>query len=281
MNHDFGQAPLMFYYEVTQACDLLCQHCRASAQPLAHPQELSHDESCALLDQVATFPQPPVVVFTGGDPLKRPDLLQLVRHARGLGLQIALTPSATPLATREAFHQAKQAGVSCLGISLDGADAATHDAFRGWKAALIGRCKCWASPASWACRCRSTRRSPGATYTSRRHGPSVRRPGHHDVVVFFLVPVGRGLLEERIGAAEYEDVFERLWYHSQHEPYAIKTTEAPHYRRFVLEHGGDPLAEPSKNRRGLAHFAESSEQNVPVPLSRRRRARWASATARA
>src|SRR3990172_11177710 len=130
---DFGQAPLMFYYEVTQACDLLCQHCRASAQPLADAAELNHAQSCALLDQVATFPQPPVVVLTGGDPLKRADLLDLIRHGRRRGLQIALTPSATPLATRAALAQCKQAGVSCLGISLDGADAATHDAFRGWQ----------------------------------------------------------------------------------------------------------------------------------------------------
>ena len=100
---DFGSGPLMFYYEVTQACDLLCQHCRASAQPLADPEELTHHESCALLDQVATFPQPPVVVFTGGDPLKRADLYDLIRHGLSLGLQMALTPSATPLATRDAL----------------------------------------------------------------------------------------------------------------------------------------------------------------------------------
>ena len=82
---DFGKSPLMFYYEVTQACDLSCQHCRASAQPLADPQELTHDQSLALVDQITTFPQPPVVVFTGGDPLKRPDLLDLIRHARDAG----------------------------------------------------------------------------------------------------------------------------------------------------------------------------------------------------
>jgi radical SAM protein len=251
MNHDFGQAPLMFYYEVTQACDLLCQHCRASAQPLAHPQELSHDQSCALLDQVATFPQPPVVVFTGGDPLKRPDLLQLVRHARILGLQIALTPSATPLATREAFDAAKQAGVSCLGISLDGADAATHDAFRGWEGSfdrtleMLGFARELDLPVQ--VNTTITRRNVHQVDAMAR---LFADQGIMMWSVFFLVPVGRGLLEQRIGAAEYEDVFEKLWYHSQHEPYAIKTTEAPHYRRFVLEHGGDPLAEPASRRLG-------------------------------
>ena len=68
----------MFYYEVTQACDLLCQHCRASAQPDADPQELTHEQSIALIDQVASFPRKPILVTTGGDPLKRADLFELI-----------------------------------------------------------------------------------------------------------------------------------------------------------------------------------------------------------
>jgi radical SAM protein len=244
--YDFGQGPLMFYYEVTQACDLLCEHCRASAQPLADPQELTHVQSCALLDQVATFPQPPVVVFTGGDPLKRPDLLELIRHASKLGLQVALTPSATPLATREAFAAAREAGVSCLGISLDGADAITHDAFRGWSGSfertreMLDYARELELPVQ-----------VNTTITQRnvhQVDALARLLSERGIMmwsVFFLVPVGRGQLQERISAGEYEDVFEKLWHHAQHQPYAIKTTEAPHYRRFVLERGGDPLAEPA------------------------------------
>ena len=129
--HDFGISPLMFYYEVTLACDLVCKHCRASAQEQPHPDELSTAQAKALLDQVAGFPRRPTLVMTGGDPLKRADLLELIRHAVAAGLQPALTPSATPLATFEAFERVRAAGVRSLGISLDGADAATHDAFRG------------------------------------------------------------------------------------------------------------------------------------------------------
>ena len=87
----------------------------------------------ALIDQVATFPKPPHLVLTGGDPLKRADLFSLIRHATSRGLRVALTPSATPLATRDALEAAKEAGVQALGISLDGPDAKTHDAFRGWE----------------------------------------------------------------------------------------------------------------------------------------------------
>jgi AdoMet-dependent heme synthase len=249
--YDFGQGPLMFYYEVTQACDLLCQHCRASAQPLAHPGELNHAQSCALLDQVATFPQPPVVVFTGGDPLKRPDLLELIRHARQLGLQIALTPSATPLATREALLQAKEAGISCLGVSLDGVDAATHDAFRGWQGSFDRTMQVLADASEL-----DLPVQVNTTITCRNvHQIDAMANLFADKQimmwsVFFLVPVGRGELEQRIPPNQYEDVFEKLWYHSQRRPYAIKTTEAPHYRRFVLEHDGDPMAGPAgPNRR--------------------------------
>ena len=242
---DFGRAPLMFYYEITMACDLVCKHCRASAQETPHPEELPTDRSKALIDQVATFPRRPMIVFTGGDPLKRADLFDLIRHAVARGIQVALTPSATPLATREAFQQARQAGVRRLGISLDGADPRTHDAFRGWEG--------------------SFERTMGMLENARQLGLGVqinttitRRNVHQvDAIaellagqgiamwsVFFLIPVGRGVEEERIKPQEYETVFERLWHHANVQPYSVKTTEAPHYRRYVLQQGGDPLAGP-------------------------------------
>lgn len=249
-SYDFGQSPLMFYYEVTQACDLLCQHCRASAQPNADSRELTGAQSRTLLDQIASFPRPPVIVFTGGDPLKRPDLLDLIRYARDLGLQIALTPSATPLATKEAFQRAKEAGVSCLGISLDGADAQTHDAFRGWSGSFERTLE--------MLRYARELELPVQVNTSitRRNVAQVDAMAHlfsdQQIMmwsVFFLVPVGRGMNEERISPPEYEVVFEKLFHHSRTQPYAIKTTEAPHYRRYVIEHDGDPLAEPTTGTR--------------------------------
>ncbi|QDV45888.1 Antilisterial bacteriocin subtilosin biosynthesis protein AlbA [Stieleria neptunia] len=250
---DFGIAPLMFYYEVTQACDLACQHCRASAQPAAAPGQLTPVQSRALLDQVATFPRPPVVVFTGGDPLKRPDLLDLIRHARDKGLQIALTPSATPLATREALQQARDAGVSVLGISLDGSDAETHDAFRGWEGSFERTLRMLADARQLELPVQVN------TTVTRRNVHQIDAMAElfadQQIMmwsVFFLVPVGRGTMEERISAAEYEQVFEKLWTQSQRRPYGIKTTEAPHYRRFVMERGGDPLASSQPGRRRRA-----------------------------
>jgi AdoMet-dependent heme synthase len=240
---DFARSPLMFYYEVTQACDLACKHCRASAQTEAPPNELSHESALALLEQAAAFPRQPTLVLTGGDPLKRHGLLDLIRHAVALGLEPALTPSATPLATREAFEEVRRAGVRRLGISLDGADAAVHDAFRGVEGSF----------AHTMAMLQNARELGLAVQINT----TVTRRNVHQIdaladllsaqsiamwSVFFLVPVGRGVEEERIAPQEYEQVFARLWHHANHQPYAVKTTEAPHYRRFVLQRGGNPLA---------------------------------------
>ncbi|MGA2058970.1 MAG: TIGR04053 family radical SAM/SPASM domain-containing protein [Thermoguttaceae bacterium] len=248
---DFGSSPLMFYYEVTLACDLVCKHCRASAQELADPGELSTDEAKALIEQAASFPRQPMMVMTGGDPLKRKDLFELISHAVAQGIQVALTPSATPLATREAFERARDAGVRRLGISLDGADAQTHDAFRGWEGSFVRTLEMLknARELNLAVQINTTitRRNVHQVETIAEllAGQSIAMWS-----VFFLIPVGRGVEEERISAPEYELVFEKLWHHARHQPYAVKTTEAPHYRRFVLEQGGDPLAGPRGSEDG-------------------------------
>ena len=232
----------MLYYEVTQACDLVCKHCRASAQETAAADELTTAQSLALIDEVAKFERTPTMVFTGGDPLKRADLFRLIEHATGLGIQTALTPSATPLATRDAFERAKQAGIQALGISLDGPNATIHDAFRGFEGSFVKTLEMLEFARQL--------QLPVQVNTSitRRNfdliddiAEILTDQGIMMWSVFFLVPVGRGLEEERITPGEYEIAFEKLWCHAQSKPFAVKTTEAPHYRRFVLQHGGNPL----------------------------------------
>jgi radical SAM protein len=242
---DFQHSPLMFYYEVTLACDLVCKHCRASAQENAHPDQLSGEQARLLIDQVASFPRKPMMVLTGGDPLKRPDLLDLIRHAVARGVPLALTPSATPLATRAAFQRVREAGIRRLGISLDGADAATHDSFRGWEGSFARTLQMLDDARSLQMAVQVN------TSVTRRNVDQIDAMaellapwGIAMWSVFFLVPVGRGIDQERIAPEQYEEVFEKLWRHARRQPYAVKTTEAPHYRRFVLRRGGDPLAGP-------------------------------------
>ena len=258
---DFDVQPLMLYYEVTQACDLVCHHCRASAQEQAHPGELTSELSRALIDQAASFPRPPIMVFTGGDPLKRPDLFELIRYARNAGLQVALTPSATPLATKDALQKAKEAGVARLGISLDGADAQTHDAFRGWEGSFHRTLQMLEDARQLEMPVQIN------TSITRRNFDQIddiaellQAQGIAMWSVFFLIPVGRGIAEERITPEEYEIAFEKLWQQSQRRPYGIKTTEAPHYRRFVLRRDGDPLAEPA----GAPHSARGRTHRAPL-----------------
>src|SRR5438552_8429714 len=95
---DFNQSPLLVIWEVTQACDLACVHCRALTRPEADPEELTTGEGYQLLEEIQRFGNP-LVVLTGGDPLKRLDLFPLIRHSVALGLRTNITPSPTPLLT--------------------------------------------------------------------------------------------------------------------------------------------------------------------------------------
>lgn len=256
---DFGKNPLMFYYEVTQACDLQCRHCRASAQHDPAPDELTHEQSMQLIEQVASFPRRPTICFTGGDPLKRADIFELLSFAVSKGIMTALTPSATPLATFEAFKKAKEAGVSAIGISLDGKDAGTHDAFRGFEGSFAQTMKMldFAAELNFPVQINTS-----ITKRNFRQVDEIAEllasKGIAMWSVFFLVPVGRGVEEQRIEPEEYRQVFERLWAHAQTKPFSVKTTEAPFYRRFVLEHGGNPLAAPKSHSRFAASMNRDS-----------------------
>lgn len=252
---DFPKNPLMFYYETTRACDLVCKHCRASAQEHAAPDELSTEQALALIDDVARFPRKPTICFTGGDPLKRADLFTLIQRATDLGIGSALTPSSTPLATFDAFKRAKEAGVSAIGLSIDGPNPEVHDAFRGFSGSF--------QKAMEMLQYARDLELPVQVNTS-----VTRRNAHliDDIAemladkgimmwsVFFLVPIGRGVEEIRITPKEYREVFAKLYRHSQTKPYSVRTTEAPHYRRYVLEQGGNPTAAP-KNRPSFPNSA--------------------------
>ena len=247
----FADAPFLVFYELTRACDLVCRHCRACAQPHRHPRELETHQSAALIDELARFDDPPLLVLTGGDPFKRDDVFDQIEHARAAGLRVAMTPSATPLVTMNALLRLRELGLSRLALSLDGADADTHDAFRGMPGSFEHTLQIAAEA--------QTSGLPlqiNTTITQHNVGQiDAMAAMLADIEitlwsVFFLVPVGRGLKEQRIKPEQYEQLFHRLWYHAQHQPFGIKTTEAPHYRRFVLQREGNPQRDPVGHRHG-------------------------------
>jgi len=233
---NFDETPFLAIWEVTQSCDLACKHCRAAAQPIAHPEQLSTDEGKGLIDQIAAM-HVPIFIFTGGDPLKRPDLYELIRYGAEKNVKIAVTPSATPLLTRDAIFKMKEAGVVRLGISLDGSSPEIHDRFRGLAGAWARTIQAieWANEAGIPIQVHST----------------ISRHNAHDLDnlcalfekqkivmwnVFFLVPVGRGQLADLLTGDEFEQVFGKIYELSHRVNFQIKTTEAMHYRRYLLQH---------------------------------------------
>jgi radical SAM protein len=232
---DFDKQPFVVIWETTQACDLACLHCRACAQPSRSSLELSTAEAEHLIDEVAEL-EAPVFVLTGGDPLKRPDIFHLVQYASGHGVRISLTPSATPLLSKDAIGQLKNSGLARLAISLDGPTAAVHDVFRR----VVGSYDCTLRAVRWA---REVGLPVQINTTITRHNiqyldDMIALLERLDIVlwsVFFLVPTGRGSSIDLISAEEFEEVFEKLHLTSQRVKFDIKSTEAQHYRRFLLQ----------------------------------------------
>lgn len=232
---DFNERPFIAIWEVTQACDLACVHCRASAQPDRHPMELSTEEGKQLIDQISAL-KVPVFVLTGGDPIKRPDLFELIDHARKTGVRVSLTPSATPLLTREMIVRLKESGLARLAVSMDGACAETHDAFRGMSGSFARTLDAirWANEIGLPVQINTT--------FSRRNiaemNAIVALMESLSIIlwsVFFLVPTGRGKLSDLLNATEFEEVFATIYKLSKTASFDIKTTEAQHYRRFLLQ----------------------------------------------
>lgn len=234
---DFDRSPFIVIWELTRACALACLHCRAEAIPRRDPQEITTAEGVRLIDAVARFGRPaPLLVFTGGDPLRRSDVFDLVAAGTERGIRVALTPSGTAVARREKIFRLKAAGLARLAVSLDGSTAEIHDAFRGVRGSFEWTMRIleYAREAELPIQINTT-----VTRHNREDLPRLAEClGRMGIVlwsVFFLVPTGRGRPEDGVSAREYEKVLNDLYDLSHVVPFGIKTTEAPHYRRIVQE----------------------------------------------
>jgi radical SAM protein len=228
---------MLVYWEMTQACGLACRHCRAEAVSTPHPNELSTEEGKNLLHQIAAFNHPtPHLVFTGGDPLRRKDLFELIDEARSLGINVSITPSATTDLTLEVMTKLKEHGIDSFGLSLDGSNAARHEAVRG-----IEGCFDWTIAAAKAAA------SLGVpiqinTLVSQETVDDI--PAIYDLLtssfpvmrwsLFFLIEVGRGKVLQPISSERGEQLMNWIYDQSKVAPFAMATTEAPSYRRVAL-----------------------------------------------
>jgi len=231
---DFGQRPMLVFWETTRACLLACRHCRASATTQAPPGELSTAEGYALIEQVAGFGRPyPILVLTGGDCLLRPDLFGLVDHAVSLGIPVCLSPSVTPLLDADMIDRIAGSGVRAVSVSLDGCRATTHDGVRGIAGHFEQTVAAIAQLAAAGITVQvNTTVMDGNVDDLPGIAALVAQAGAHIWEVFFLVQVGRGAAAGPVSSAVHEDVCHFLYDASAYS-FIVRTVEAPFFRRVV------------------------------------------------
>lgn len=235
MRFDAARAPRLVAWEVTRACDLACVHCRAVAQPHADPRQLSTEEAFRLVDDIATFQEPVILILTGGDPLKRPDIFEVAARASQAGLRVVMSPSGTHV-TPASVRELKRVGVQRISVSLDGSTPELHDAFRQVPGAFGAATQSLAYA-----------REAGLPF---QINTTVTRHNRHDLVdmlrlavdlgaaawdVFMLVPTGRGKIQMEITPEEYEETLHFVYEVSQTAPIQVKMTCAPHYKRVQVQ----------------------------------------------
>ena len=239
----YPDRPLRVYWEVTRACDLACRHCRASAQPDPHPDTLSTVAGLRLLGDLAAFGAPlPHLVLTGGDPLKREDLFDLVAAARSLGFKVSIAPSATPLLTAQAIWKMRDAGVTAISLSLDGSTAPRHDAIRAVPGTFDRTMAAAAVAAEAALPVQVNTLVCAETVDDL---PAILQrvlaTGAARWSLFFLVNVGRGDVLAPIAAERAEAVLQWIAGLGRPRGLVVTTTEAPQLRRVARRpalHGG-------------------------------------------
>ncbi|WP_240376967.1 TIGR04053 family radical SAM/SPASM domain-containing protein [Bacillus piscicola] len=232
---DFNENPFIVIWEVTRACELKCLHCRAEAQYRRDPRELTFAEGKNLIDQIYDMDNP-VFVFTGGDPLMRRDLFDLAEYAVQKGVRVSMTPSATPLVTKEAIEKAKEVGLSRWAFSLDGPNAAIHDHFRGTSGSfdLTMNAIRYLHELDIPVQINTTVSRYNVDHLEEM-AVLVEEVKAVLWSVFFLIPTGRGKMDDMISPDEHEDVLNWLYDVSKRSSFDVKTTEAHHYRRVSLQ----------------------------------------------
>jgi radical SAM protein len=232
----FDKRPLLVFWEMTKACHLACFHCRANAQLVGGPDELTTDEGRRLIDSLASIGRPrPILILTGGDCLMREDIVELAAYARSVNVPIAIAPSVTPQLSSSMLQSLREVGVKSASLSLDGATASTHDTVRGIDGhfeSTIGAIRRLRAHGF------TTQINTTVMPANVRELADVAKLLHDQQVnvweVFFLITTGRGTEITATSAKENEDVCNFLVDASRYG-FTVRTVEAPFFRRVALE----------------------------------------------
>lgn len=252
--------PRLIFWEVTKGCNLRCIHCRASATELCSPDDLDTKEAEAIIDSITEYAKP-ILILSGGEPLFRRDIFHLASYADSKGLKVALATNGT-LINREVAEKIKNSGIRRVSISLDGAKASTHDAFR-------------AIPGSFDMAIRGFMNLKEVGMSLQINTTITKLNAHElpDIYnlclklkadalhIFMLVPVGCGVNiadEQMLPAEEYERLLNWFYDRDREGLIELKATCAPHYFRIMRQrkkegNGLPPSHERQKNKSGDLH----------------------------
>jgi AdoMet-dependent heme synthase len=265
---DFREKPIFVCWETTKSCLLSCRHCRATAIRSGLPGELDAATGLRLIDQIVEFSEPyPALLLTGGDPLMRPDVFDLIRHAKEKGVYTAVAASVTPLLGKDRLELMKSLGVEVVSVSLDGATAAVHDRIREipgtWQATLD------AITAASTCGLRLQVNTTVMKSNLRELADIfhlIRERGAIAWEVFFLVRTGRGSALENPEPWECEEVAQFL-YECTRYGIPVRTSEGPHFRRISLQRqkdAGDPRGKLYSHLAQRLRELEGEPKNPPT-----------------
>jgi AdoMet-dependent heme synthase len=223
-------------WEVTRSCNLACVHCRAAALDRPYENELTTREAFELLDNIASFAKP-IIILTGGEPLLREDIFDIADHGNRLGLRMTMAVNGT-LLTSEKVRRMREVGIQRISVSLDGATAATHDAFRRVEGAFEGAVRgveiAKQEGLDFQINTTITQQNLEEIPAIQELAVKLGAVAHH---IFLLVPMGRGrdLAEQAISARQYEKTLH--WFYEQRDkvPLQLKATCAPHYYRILRQ----------------------------------------------
>ena len=226
--------PRIVAWESTVACNLACVHCRAGAQTVPEPDELTTEEVCTLIDQLTEFSQP-IFVISGGEPLMRPDIYEIAAHGSGRGLRVAVSPNGT-LLTTEAVGKLVEAGVKRISVSIDGSTASRHDAIRGvpgaFDAAMRGLARCREAGLGFQLNTTVMRQTRDDLAAIRDLAVRIGADAWH---VFMLVPTGRGRISDEVSPGEYEAILNEIYAMTESSPIPFRVTCGPHFMRVVAQ----------------------------------------------